>query len=130
MQIPEAKPERVESAVTDPVTPDLDRAAINVIRGFALDAPLQAKSGHQGTALALAPRFRVNPREVDGEATKSSVQFTIRFRMEAEEAPPPWTQPSSPPGSSGPPSTRPPRPRRRRRARNGPPAAASSPPSG
>jgi len=37
------------------LTPDIDRAAINVIRGFALDAPLAAKSGHQGTALALAP---------------------------------------------------------------------------
>ena len=37
------------------LTPDLDRAAINVIRGFALDAPLKAKSGHQGTALSLAP---------------------------------------------------------------------------
>ncbi len=46
--------------------------------------------GFDEAALALAPRFRVNPREVDGEATKSSVQFTIRFRMEPEEAPPSW----------------------------------------
>jgi TonB family protein len=54
--------------------------------------------GFDEAALALAPRFRVNPREVDGEATKSSVQFTIRFRMEPEEAPPPWTGAEPSPG--------------------------------
>ncbi len=32
-----------------------DTAAISLIRGFAMDAPLYAKSGHQGTAMALAP---------------------------------------------------------------------------
>jgi transketolase len=32
-----------------------DRQAINLIRGFAMDAPLAANSGHQGTAMALAP---------------------------------------------------------------------------
>lgn len=32
-----------------------DRDAINLIRGIAMDAPLLAKSGHQGTAMALAP---------------------------------------------------------------------------
>lgn len=37
------------------LSPDLDRAAIDIVRGFALDAPFAAKSGHQGTALALAP---------------------------------------------------------------------------
>jgi len=31
------------------------RDAISLIRGFAMDAPLYAKSGHQGTAMALAP---------------------------------------------------------------------------
>ena len=31
-----------------------DNDSINLIRGFALDAPLAAKSGHQGTAMALA----------------------------------------------------------------------------
>lgn len=41
------------------LTPDHDQAAINIIRGFALDAPLLAKSGHQGTALALAPLGQV-----------------------------------------------------------------------
>lgn len=33
----------------------LDSTAVNIVRGFALDAPLRAKSGHQGTALSLAP---------------------------------------------------------------------------
>ncbi len=34
---------------------DVQAAAISLIRGFAMDAPLYAKSGHQGTAMALAP---------------------------------------------------------------------------
>ena len=37
------------------LTNDQDRDAINIIRGLAIDAPLYAKSGHQGTAMALAP---------------------------------------------------------------------------
>ena len=36
-------------------SPELDQQAIDVIRGLAMDAPLAAKSGHQGTAMALAP---------------------------------------------------------------------------
>jgi transketolase len=35
------------------------RDAISLIRGFAMDAPLYAKSGHQGTAMALAPLAHV-----------------------------------------------------------------------
>lgn len=35
--------------------PELDRLAVAVIRGLAMDAPLAAKSGHQGTAMSLAP---------------------------------------------------------------------------
>ena len=38
-----------------PLSPEIDLQAINVIRGMAMDAPLTAKSGHQGTAMALAP---------------------------------------------------------------------------
>jgi len=34
---------------------ELDRQAVAVVRGLAMDAPLAAKSGHQGTAMALAP---------------------------------------------------------------------------
>jgi transketolase len=37
------------------LSPELDEQAINLIRGLAMDAPLAAKSGHQGTAMALAP---------------------------------------------------------------------------
>jgi len=32
-----------------------DAAAVSLIRGLAMDAPIAAKSGHQGTAMALAP---------------------------------------------------------------------------
>lgn len=32
-----------------------DAAAVSLIRGLAMDAPFAAKSGHQGTAMALAP---------------------------------------------------------------------------
>ena len=38
---------------------DLDRAAVNIARGLAMDAPLAVKSGHQGTAMALAPLAHV-----------------------------------------------------------------------
>jgi transketolase len=37
------------------LSPELDEQAINIIRGLAMDAPLAARSGHQGTAMALAP---------------------------------------------------------------------------
>jgi len=39
--------------------PDLEQRAIDVIRGLAMDAPFAAKSGHQGTAMALAPLAHV-----------------------------------------------------------------------
>jgi transketolase len=41
------------------LTPELDQQAVALIRGFAMDAPLYAKSGHQGTAMALAPLAHV-----------------------------------------------------------------------
>ena len=34
---------------------ELERLAINVVRGLAMDAPQKASSGHPGTAMALAP---------------------------------------------------------------------------
>ncbi|HVN50649.1 MAG TPA: transketolase, partial [Acidimicrobiales bacterium] len=40
-------------------TPDLDQLAIDVVRGLAMDAPNAARSGHQGTAMALAPLAHV-----------------------------------------------------------------------
>ncbi len=39
--------------------PDLEQRAIDVIRGLAMDAPHRANSGHQGTAMALAPLAHV-----------------------------------------------------------------------
>ncbi len=39
--------------------PELEQRAIDVIRGLAMDAPNRAKSGHQGTAMALAPLAHV-----------------------------------------------------------------------
>ncbi|MGI9604293.1 MAG: transketolase [Acidimicrobiales bacterium] len=39
--------------------PDLERRAIDVIRGLSMDAPHAARSGHQGTAMALAPLAHV-----------------------------------------------------------------------
>ena len=52
------------SANTDQVTEstipaELEKLAINVIRGLSMDAPNKAKSGHQGTAMALAPLAHV-----------------------------------------------------------------------
>jgi transketolase len=41
------------------LTNEQEAAAISLIRGFAMDAPLKAKSGHQGTAMALAPLAHV-----------------------------------------------------------------------
>ena len=43
------------------MTPDplLEQRAINVIRGLAMDAPQAARSGHPGTAMALAPLAHV-----------------------------------------------------------------------
>ena len=42
-----------------PLAPDIEAQAIALIRGFAMDAPLRANSGHQGTAMALAPLANV-----------------------------------------------------------------------
>ncbi len=47
--MPKSKPQNLPS-------PEL---CINVIRGLAMDAPHKAKSGHQGTAMALAPLAHV-----------------------------------------------------------------------
>ncbi|MEY4607176.1 MAG: transketolase, partial [Actinomycetota bacterium] len=41
------------------LTGDQEQLAISLVRGIAMDAPLKAKSGHQGTAMALAPLAHV-----------------------------------------------------------------------
>jgi transketolase len=45
--------------VANKLTAEQDQQAIALIRGVALDAPLKAKSGHQGTAMSLAPLAHV-----------------------------------------------------------------------
>lgn len=45
--------------VPSSLTPDQDSAAVSLVRGLAMDAPLYSKSGHQGTAMALAPLAHV-----------------------------------------------------------------------
>ena len=45
--------------VSTTLTSEQQAGAISLIRGFAMDAPLYAKSGHQGTAMALAPLAHV-----------------------------------------------------------------------
>jgi len=45
--------------VPSKLTPEQDQLAISLIRGLAMDAPLFAKSGHQGTAMSLAPLAHV-----------------------------------------------------------------------
>ncbi|MFM8266989.1 MAG: transketolase [Ilumatobacteraceae bacterium] len=41
------------------LTREQETTAVSVVRGLAMDAPLRAKSGHQGTAMALAPLAHV-----------------------------------------------------------------------
>ena len=41
------------------LSPEQESLAISLIRGIAMDAPLKAKSGHQGTAMSLAPLAHV-----------------------------------------------------------------------
>lgn len=46
-------------ALETALSPDQQELAISVIRGLAMDAPFAASSGHQGTAMALAPLAHV-----------------------------------------------------------------------
>lgn len=46
--------------------------------------------GFDRAALALTPQFQIQPRQVDGEADKSEVQFTVRFTLEPDVIPTPW----------------------------------------
>jgi transketolase len=45
--------------VSPSLRPEIEQQAIAVVRGLAMDAPLRASSGHQGTAMALAPLAHV-----------------------------------------------------------------------
>src|SRR5438876_3805213 len=46
-------------AQTPAVSEELERRAVNVIRGLAMDAVEKANSGHPGTPMALAPLAHV-----------------------------------------------------------------------
>ena len=50
-----------ESPAGRPASPEreLEQLGINVVRGLAMDAPERARSGHTGTAMALAPLAHV-----------------------------------------------------------------------
>lgn len=49
--------------------------------------------GFGQAALDVAPRFRLAPRTVDGEAAKSRVRFNVRFMMPGIEPAPPYEGP-------------------------------------
>jgi transketolase len=51
--------ERADQLVDPAGYGELDQLGVNVIRGLAMDAPFAAKSGHTGTAMALAPLAHV-----------------------------------------------------------------------
>ncbi len=66
---------------------DIERRAIDVIRGLAMDAPNAAKSGHQGTAMALAPLAHVLwSRIMNYDATDSQWPDRDRFVLSAGHA--------------------------------------------
>jgi transketolase len=70
--------------VTDP---QLEQRAINVIRGLAMDAPHAARSGHQGTAMALAPLAHVLwTRVMRYDASDSNWPDRDRFVLSAGHA--------------------------------------------
>jgi len=65
----------------------LDTASVNIARGFAMDAPLKAKSGHQGTAMALAPLAHVlYSRVMKHDPTDSLWPDRDRFILSAGHA--------------------------------------------
>jgi transketolase len=67
--------------------PDLEKRAIAVIRGLAMDAPYKANSGHQGTAMALAPLAHVLfSRVMDYDAADPDWPDRDRFVLSAGHA--------------------------------------------
>lgn len=65
----------------------LDTTAVNIIRGLALDAPLRAKSGHQGTAMSLAPLgYVLYSRIMKHDPADPSWQNRDRFILSAGHA--------------------------------------------
>lgn len=56
-----------------------------------VEKTVPAGLGFDRAALSLVPRFRLNPRTVDGDIEKSSVRFSVRFRLGDDDPRPTWT---------------------------------------
>ncbi len=66
---------------------DFDQRAISTIRGLAMDAPHAARSGHQGTAMALAPLAHVLfARVMNYDASRPDWADRDRFVLSAGHA--------------------------------------------
>lgn len=66
---------------------DFDERAVGTIRGLAMDAPHAARSGHQGTAMSLAPLAHVlYSRVMSYDAAKPSWPDRDRFVLSAGHA--------------------------------------------
>ncbi|MEM9652534.1 MAG: transketolase [Actinomycetota bacterium] len=66
---------------------ELEQKGINVIRGLSMDAPHAAKSGHQGTAMALAPlAHALFTRVLNYDAADPSWPDRDRFVLSAGHA--------------------------------------------
>ena len=66
---------------------DFDERAISTIRGLAMDAPHAARSGHQGTAMALAPLAHVLfSRVMNYDASRPDWADRDRFVLSAGHA--------------------------------------------
>ena len=71
-----------------PLTPDLDSQTVSLIRGLSMDGPLAANSGHQGTAMALAPLAHVLYSRVmthDPAERRVSIRHFLPSHKEGQE---------------------------------------------
>jgi transketolase len=67
--------------------PDLEQRCIDVVRGFAMDGPQRANSGHPGTAMALAPlAYTLFTRILRYDATAPEWPNRDRFVLSAGHA--------------------------------------------
>jgi len=67
---------------------EIERLGINVIKALAMDAPHAARSGHQGTAMALAPLAHVLwTRVMRYDAERPDWPDRDRFVLSAGHAP-------------------------------------------
>lgn len=74
-------------SVNDPTDVSFDQQAIDVIRALSLDGPHAASSGHQGTAMALAPLAHVLfTRVIRYDATDPTWPDRDRFVLSAGHA--------------------------------------------